>query len=857
MWLLRRFYLFLSLIVLLNKGLTQSAGPDTSAYKIIAAGPEYKKSNSYQKLWGRNRRVEWTIPVSVPFLWLNSLPGEIRISESEGGNETKVLRVRVNDGKEREYTLRSINKSRDDVVPKEFKKTFVEDHTQDGVSMSHPYGAYALPVMEQHAGIYHTNPKLVYLPKQAALDSLNEKFGNDLYMFEQRLSGDWSEADNLGNFKDFIGTDELVDSLKSNNNIKADQHAFVTARLFDMMLADWDRHEDQWKWGAVKTGDKSVYKPIPRDRDQVLFTHDGLLIDFMLSAIGNGWMQNFDYDSKNISALNYEERNIDPFFTNEMTLEDWLNAARSLQQSLTDNVIEQSIGQMPPGIVAASGEEDIAKLKSRRDRLVKYATEYYLFLAKEVEITGSKKREYFEIETTGDGDISVKIFTVGSDGKKNDHAFYSRMFKPAETRTIRIYGIAGEDKYTMDGNTSTIRVSIIGGPDKDEVIQHSNNRICIYDDHNNVFQTSRAKLHLSSDSSIHRYDYYGHEWNKKGFVPAAAYNDEDRFYVGLGYGFTKYKWRRSPFATKQLIGLNYSISQNALSATYAALFPNVIGKWNISLLGNYDAIRWANFFGVGNETVLNDHERNYFRIRSVEWLGSAGINRQFGKSSIYVSGFFQSVKIKADQGRYITEVFSHVDEDVFKANNYVGGKITYTFIDVNDAIVPTKGIAFSGNAFYFKNTIQKEFFQKYFGVGKVFVPVGNKFSLAIKAGAATVVCKPEVLNSARFYEHAVIGGFDNLRGFRLNRFWGQSSFYNNNELRFITNLRTHLLNAKMGLLVFFDDGRVWIPGETSNTIHTAYGAGVLFAPFNKMSVTFTYGISKESRIIQGTLNALF
>ena len=279
MWLLRRFYLFLSLIVLLNKGLTQSARPDSSAYKIMAAGPGYKKSKSYQKLWGHNRRVEWATPVPVPFLWLNSLPGEIRLSKSEGGNETKVLRIRVNDGKEREYTLRSINKSREDVTPKEFKRTFVADLTQDGVSMSHPYGAYALPVMEQHAGIYHTNPKLVYLPKQAALDSLNEEFGNDLYMFEQRLNGDWSDADNLGNFKDFIGTDELIDSLKSNNNIRADQHAFVTARLFDMMLADWDRHEDQWKWGEVKTGDKSVYKPIPRDRDQVLFTHDGVLID--------------------------------------------------------------------------------------------------------------------------------------------------------------------------------------------------------------------------------------------------------------------------------------------------------------------------------------------------------------------------------------------------------------------------------------------------------------------------------------------------------------------------------------------------------------------------------------------------
>ena len=52
--------------------------------------------------------------------------------------------------------------------------------------------------MEQHAGVYHTKPRLVYLPTQPALDSLNEEYGNDLYLFEQRLSGDWSDADNLG-----------------------------------------------------------------------------------------------------------------------------------------------------------------------------------------------------------------------------------------------------------------------------------------------------------------------------------------------------------------------------------------------------------------------------------------------------------------------------------------------------------------------------------------------------------------------------------------------------------------------------------------------------------------------------------
>ena len=140
---------------------------------------------------------------------------------------------------------------------------------------------------------------------------------------------------------------------------------------------------------------------------------------------------------------------------------------------------------------------------------------------------------------------------------------------------------------------------------------------------------------------------------------------------------------------------------------------------------------------------------------------------------------------------------------------------------------------------------------------QVYIPLGGKFSLALKAGGATTFCNSASLIGAEFYEHSVIGGPSSLRGYIRERFWGKSAFYNNNELRFITNIRTYFLNARAGLLVFFDDGRVWMPGENSNTIHTSYGAGILFAPFRKISATVTYGISKESRLVQASVFKVF
>ena len=129
--------------------------------------------------------------------------------------------------------------------------------------------------------------------------------------------------------------------------------------------------------------------------------------------------------------------------------------------------------------------------------------------------------------------------------------------------------------------------------------------------------------------------------------------------------------------------------------------------------------------------------------------------------------------------------------------------------------------------------------------------------MAVRSGAETIIGNSSILNNAQFYQHAIIGGPVNIRGFRAQRFWGKSSFYNQNELRYITNIKSRLMNAKAGLVAFFDNGRVWLPGEKSGTLHTSYGGGILIAPFYKISASVTYGISNESSLLQIGVNTLF
>jgi hypothetical protein len=824
---------------------------DTTKFKLVAAGPEYKRTQSFQKRWGRNHRVEWATPVRVPVLKLDTAYGGLTPYEAAGGNESRSVRMRSKDGKE--YTLRSINKSREEVIPDNLRGTFAEDIVNDGISMSHPYGAFAVPYMLERAGIYHTWPKLFYLPEQKALDTFNSKYANSLYMVEQKPEGDWREADNLGNFSNFYDTEEMLTKLQLNSTYSVDQRAFVKARLFDMLIGDWDRHEGNWSWGEKTVAGGTQFKPVPKDRDQAFYYHDGFLINKVIKLAGLFYMQHYDSVVKDISKIGHAARYMDRYLTNELTLEDWVQQAEELQKALTDTVIVRSVAQLPAEVYAVKGHELVDKIKARRDQLPAFAKQHYSFIAKQVEVTGTRQREYFEV-TSENNETVVSVYQINGKGGKADKPYYQRRFKPAETKEIRLFGIKGEDVYVVNNEVEDITIRIIGGPGRDSIVQ-TKKKVHIYDNHDNVFQTGSARMHLSGDTSIHKWDYKWFRYDKKGFLPIILYDNSDRFYVGLRYRLTKYKWRREPFASFNQFGVHYSVSQNALSVFWEGFYPNTIGKWNLATRAEYDIIRWTNYYGTGNETQSVTSDINYYRMRSREWFVSAGLNRLFGKNTVQAAAYYQRVKIINDSDRYFAKSFSHNNQEVFEAHPYAGLQLTYSYVQLKDSVTPVSGFTFLANAIYSKNFRQNEFFQRYNANAQVYVPLINKFSLALRFGGETVV-NDEVLNSGQAYEHAIVGGPRTIRGYRRERFWGKTAVYNSNELRFMTNFRTYFMTGKIGLFAFFDQGRVWMPGEKSNTWHTSYGPGIIIVPFNKYNFTVSYGITNEMKLIQLRYNRI-
>lgn len=338
-------------------------------------------------------------------------------------------------------------------------------------------------------------------------------------------------------------------------------------------------------------------------------------------------------------------------------------------------------------------------------------------------------------------------------------------------------------------------------------------------------------------------------YNKSGFVvkPSSTF--------GAGYAIRKSATGRAPFTREHSLMAYYTIGRGALFLEYRSNFFELIGKWNVGLVGRVDLINVVNFFGVGNETVRRDSLRNrYYRLRSNELSGSLSINRLIDSTHfIEFRPFYQTVDIRADEDKFVMDPASGITKGDIDDRKHFGGVAgSYHYQNVDNSVNPTKGIAFGASAAFTANLQQtSREFARYASALSVYLPLFRTLTLAVRAGGATAQGNPE------FFQLNTLGGSENLRGFRRQRFYGKTSFYNNNELRWLVNAHNSWFDGKIGLLAFVDQGRVWHPGEVSDTWHVGYGGGLLIVPFNRIVLNGTYGVSKTDQLLHVRIGFLF
>ena len=363
---------------------------------------------------------------------------------------------------------------------------------------------------------------------------------------------------------------------------------------------------------------------------------------------------------------------------------------------------------------------------------------------------------------------------------------------------------------------------------------------------------SKLKRDSSNTLAANPNGWSGFRLGKEGFYILPFYQNERGFFLEAGLRKEKLTADNQALDWEQSIAALYSITNNSLGAIYKARFNHLIGNWNLLLNGTYDQKLKNYFWGLGNETPYIQTVE-YYRLFTQKGHADVGLNRIFAQyNSFTVSSFYESIKVKKDLNRFVHDVLPNSDATALNTKNFIGAEASYSFYNVNDPLVPTKGFGGSLHASYTKNLSQTDrSFERYWSTLGFYIPIGNAFSFASKNGIATLNGEPE------FYQYNWIGGGPNLLGFHRDRFYGKSSFYNDNELRWIHDINWTSLTSKIGLIAFVDDGRVWMPNETSNKWHVGYGGGILGVPLKKIAVTIYYGISDDDKLFAIRLGRFF
>lgn len=835
----------------------------------VAASEKYGANKGKVKWMGANYRDVWATPTEVPVFDIGREQGGLKILKKGGGMQTKSLRMESGDG--RQYVLRSIEKYPENAIPSALRKTFAQDIVQDQISASHPYGAFIVPTLAEAAEIFHTNPKPVYIPDDPRFGEFGSAFAGTLAVYEERPNKEAAQDEWFGGGKDVEGTFDVLAKLKKDNDNSVDQNFVVRNRLFDMWIGDWDRHDDQWRWVEFeKNGKGSLYRPIPRDRDQVFFLNQGIIPKVAARKWALPKIEGFDEEVDWAPGISENARFFDRSFMNEPDWNDWQDQLAFLRSRLTDEVIEEAISNWPKAIQDLTAERVRTGLKARREDWDRYAREHYLFLSKEVEVIGSDKHEYFLVERTSENETKVTVWKKKRDGELMEKR-YERIFKGDETKEVRLFGLDGEDVFEMKGGfKSKTKVRVIGGTDKDKFInaegQNRLKNVLVYDRLKSTkFEgNSKGISRLSSKPEVNSHDRKSFKYDILQPLASAQINPDDGLLLGGGFTFTKHGWRKDPFASRHTVLANFSGNTDAFNFRYTGAFTGILGRWDFN-----PELEWQepfsvnNFFGIGNETVFlqdqaigpeDDDPIDFYRVRVKKLEVDLGFTKKLGpKGRFFVGAGYRSVRVEETPNRFISQEL--LPNQNFERRAF--GKLrTGLAVDSRDSkVLPQRGTVAS---------LQIERFEAYDQISTSFTRFSAEwaFFFAARLPSRLVIGNRVGMehNSSpvTFINANTLGGRSNLRGFRRTRFHGETSFYHNLDLRLkLFSFRSYIFPGQFGILAFHDAGRVWVAGEESDKFHTGKGFGIWISPLNTAVVSLNYGFGEDENQLTFNLGFFF
>ncbi|WP_431133784.1 metallophosphoesterase [Psychroserpens mesophilus] len=831
---------------------------------------ETNKRKSYKKAWGERYRKYFSTEVELPTVNLDTLYGGLIPVRKGGGHQSKSLRLKDPQG--REYVMRALRKNgvqylqsvlfRDQYISPELEGTKTEAFLLDGFTGSHPYAPFTIAELSKAVGVFYTEPRLFYVPKQKAIGNFNDEFGDEIYMIEERAADGHGDKVGFGYADKLISTYDMLEELREKEDHVVDESAYIRARLFDMVIGDWDRHQDQWRWAVFKEDGKTIYRPVPRDRDQAFSVmDDGYLMKtatFLIPPIR--LLRSYEGELKDPKWFNVEPFPLDVAILTKSNKADWDKEVELIKNNLTEEVIDRAFLNFPEEVRDETIQSIKEKLIQRREHLKLTSDEYFSIVNKYATVRGTDKDDWFEIERLPDGVVSVKVYRI-KQAKKTD-LFHERLYHPEENKEIWIFGLDDDDYFEVKGDgEAKIRLRIVGGQNKDRYNIVNGKKVHIYDykSKESEFITNNGNHHLKDDYYSNLYDFQKVKFNSKVILPVFGFNPDDGFKLGVGSVFIRNRYDNEKFTSQHNINGHVFFATGGFDLNYNGEYAEIFNDINVGVTARIASPSFAvNFFGFGNSTPNlstdnpngDEEDFNFNRVRQSTYaVGTSLIKRGEYGSKLSVGFNFEAIRVENTDGRFISSLFPmdfNPDRDFF-----FNTELSYGFNNVDEKAFPTLGIDFNVALGYTKNFTNSN------NYSYVIPTLGVAYKLNASGNivlASRVEGHVNFGNEFEFYQAATLGANNGLRGYRNERFSGKRSFFQSTDLRYnLKRVKTSIVPIEYGIFGGFDYGRVWVsddlvlnPDFNKDALNTSVGGGLFLNMVDMLSMNMALFTSDDS-----------
>jgi len=801
----------------------------------IAPGAGYRAGWFHNFFLGEHWRDTWTTPIEVPVLNLDVFDGGLRPDRRGGGLETTNLHFKSANGNT--WAFRSVDKDPGKkLLDPDTQDSWIGDLFKDEVSSAQPYGALMVPPLLDAANVLHTTPQLAVLPDDPRLGEFHDYAGM-LGLLEERIERGLEGASKVAD------TLTLFERLEQRSDERVDVRAYLRARLVDMLVGDWDRHVDQWRWARFEQDGKKVWEPIPRDRDQAFSRFDGVVPS--LAEYYTKQLAGFSPSYAPIDKLTFAGRYTDRRFLVALEKAEWESVTAEVVAKLTDAVISEAVQRLPQPLYEKEGPELEKSLRSRRDALTAASRDYYRLLADQVDVRGTAKDEEVRIERKASGAVEVAIYARDQETKQRAEApYFHRSFQPEETSEVRLYTMGGADQILVDGKADrTISVRVVAPPKTVEISDRSSqpSAIGVYEPlpDRPLEQTALNRDDPENAAREQHYETF-RDWGSDSlFFPQLSYDSTRGLVAGAILQRTGYGFQLDPFSTVMKFGAAWSTGTSQPRLEYSLDLKTRSPVRGLLYIA-YSGMDTVKYYGKGNETVKNDalSSTDFYDTRQkVLVVNPVAEVPLFGPLRGRVGLLFKHASSVDDSG-IIAATHPEGSGGMSLGSGEVG-----LVMDTRSGTFPNQnGVSFQVQGRHTPDIFSNpSAFSKL--RGQISASTGGHFLTDMQFNAR--VAGEKNWGSYPFFESAFIGGAaqgmtlditgasigNTLRGYDLNRFAGDASVVGNAEVQMALGKFNAALPWRYGLVGLADVGRVFVTGESSSKWHTAYGGGLWLGVF--------------------------